>query len=154
MQQPDVVLLDIPADDDRILEILSNGNRLDVPAFVVLADNPSIDWVADVLQAGVRAILPRVAKLNEIVATVVAAATGLVVLHPDLVDFLLPVKESPARSPPISSLQALSPREIEVLAMLAEGLGNKTIARRMTISEHTVKFHLKKSGSTGATAIA
>ncbi|HKC74673.1 MAG TPA: response regulator transcription factor, partial [Chloroflexota bacterium] len=36
----------------------------------------------------------------------------------------------------------LTPREIEVLGMLAEGLGNKTIARRLGISEHTVKFHV------------
>jgi DNA-binding CsgD family transcriptional regulator len=38
--------------------------------------------------------------------------------------------------------QPLTPREIEVLGMLAEGLGNKTIARRLGISEHTVKFHV------------
>jgi DNA-binding CsgD family transcriptional regulator len=38
--------------------------------------------------------------------------------------------------------QQLTPREIEVLGMLAEGLGNKTIARRLGISEHTVKFHV------------
>jgi two-component system, NarL family, response regulator YdfI len=38
--------------------------------------------------------------------------------------------------------QPLTPREVEVLHMLAEGLGNKTIARRLGISEHTVKFHV------------
>jgi DNA-binding CsgD family transcriptional regulator len=38
--------------------------------------------------------------------------------------------------------QALTPREIEVLGMLAEGLGNKAIAWRLDISEHTVKFHV------------
>ena len=38
--------------------------------------------------------------------------------------------------------QALTPREIEVLGMLAEGLGNKEIAWRLQISEHTVKFHV------------
>jgi DNA-binding CsgD family transcriptional regulator len=37
---------------------------------------------------------------------------------------------------------ALTPREIEVLGMLAEGLGNKSVARRLSISEHTVKFHV------------
>jgi DNA-binding CsgD family transcriptional regulator len=43
---------------------------------------------------------------------------------------------------PAPPAQPLTPREIEVLGMLAEGLGNKTIARRLGISEHTVKFHV------------
>jgi DNA-binding NarL/FixJ family response regulator len=38
--------------------------------------------------------------------------------------------------------EPLTPREIEVLSMLAEGAGNKMIARRLGISEHTVKFHV------------
>jgi DNA-binding NarL/FixJ family response regulator len=44
-----------------------------------------------------------------------------------------------AAAPPA---QALSPREIEVIAMLAEGLGNKVIAARLGISDHTVKSHV------------
>ena len=39
-------------------------------------------------------------------------------------------------------MEALSPREIEVLGMMAEGIGNKEIAARLAISEHTVKFHV------------
>nr|WP_242028103.1 response regulator transcription factor [Pseudanabaena sp. FACHB-2040] len=38
--------------------------------------------------------------------------------------------------------QPLTNREVEVLTLLAEGVGNKTIARRLTLSEHTVKFHI------------
>jgi DNA-binding NarL/FixJ family response regulator len=91
---------------------------------------------------GVQAILPRSATAEEIVPTVVAAAAGLVVLHPDIFDSLLPVLPSTARTLPTSPLQALTPREIEVLGMLAEGLGNKAIAGRLSISEHTVKFHV------------
>nr|WP_228035594.1 response regulator transcription factor [Oculatella sp. LEGE 06141] len=47
-----------------------------------------------------------------------------------------------SRSLPASPSQVLTPREIEVLGMLAEGLGNKAIAKRLSISEHTVKFHI------------
>ncbi|MCY7273178.1 MAG: response regulator transcription factor [Phormidesmis sp. CAN_BIN44] len=67
---------------------------------------------------------------------------GLTVLHPDVMETLLPVL--PATTRPLSEtpIQALTSREVEVLGMLAEGLGNKTIARRLTISEHTVKFHI------------
>jgi NarL family two-component system response regulator YdfI len=60
---------------------------------------------------------------------------------------------------PIAAPQALSPRETEVLAHLAEGLGNRAIAARMAISEHTVKSHVaaifgKLGVSTRAEAVA
>ena len=43
---------------------------------------------------------------------------------------------------PSRPAEPLSPREIEVLRLMAEGLSNKTIAWRLSISEHTVKFHV------------
>jgi DNA-binding NarL/FixJ family response regulator len=52
----------------------------------------------------------------------------------------LPVLAS-ERALPLAQ-QTLSPREIQVLSMLAEGVGNKTIAWKLGISEHTVKFHV------------
>jgi DNA-binding NarL/FixJ family response regulator len=112
------------------------------PAIVVLGDYLHGDWTTEALRLGVRAVLPRSATTEEIVPTVVAAAAGLVVLHPDVFDSLLPVLPSTTRTLPTSPVQALTPREIEVLGMLAEGLGNKAIARRLGISEHTVKFHV------------
>lgn len=142
--QPDVVLLEWSALDDELMseKLLALLPELSPPAFVVLADNSDNDWVTDALSKGVRAILPRSATADEIVAAIVAAAAGLVVLHPDIVFDLLPFKESTAPALPTSPMQALTPREIEVLGMLALGLGNKTIAKRLGISEHTVKFHI------------
>ena len=142
--QPDVVLLEWSALDDELMseKLLAWLPELSPPAFVVLADNSDNDWVTDVLSKGVRAILPRSATADEIVAAIVAAAAGLVVLHPDIVFDLLPLKESTVPALPTSPMQALTPREIEVLGMLALGLGNKTIAKRLGISEHTVKFHI------------
>jgi DNA-binding NarL/FixJ family response regulator len=72
----------------------------------------------------------------------VAAAVGLVVLHPDFIEDLFPQNDSPTRALSSSPIQSLTPREIEVLGMLALGLGNKIIAKRLGISEHTVKFHI------------
>jgi len=142
--QPDVVLLEWRENDNdpEWETLLTNGTGVSNFAIVVLADSEDNDWVADALNKGVRAILPPRASTDEIVAAVVAAATGLVVLYPDLVEDLLPRTESPAPVLPTSPIQALTPREIEVLGMLALGLGNKTIASRLNISEHTVKFHL------------
>jgi DNA-binding NarL/FixJ family response regulator len=158
--QPDVVLLEgLGGDDEPVSErLLTKSAGESVPAVVALTDNANNDWAMDALSKGVRAILPRSATAEEIVAAVIAAATGLVVLHPEVVDSLLPLKEFPTRALPTSPIQALTAREIEVLGMLALGLGNKTIARRLGISEHTVKFHVssifaKLSASTRTEAV-
>jgi DNA-binding NarL/FixJ family response regulator len=67
-----------------------------------------------------------------------AAAQGLVVLDPSLSNPALL-----ARDPSSPSLvEELTPRELQVLELLAEGLPNKVIARRLGISDHTVKFHV------------
>lgn len=142
--QPEVVLLDLELHDDEPVseKLLALGASHHVSAIVVLTDDLQGDWTTEVLRLGVRAVLPRSATAEEIVSAVAAAAAGLVVLHPDAVDSLLPVLPSAARALPTPPIQALTPREIEVLGMLAEGLGNKTIARQLGISEHTVKFHV------------
>jgi two-component system, NarL family, response regulator YdfI len=141
--QPDVVLVELEAFDDETLANLQALNASSrPPACVVLTDDGPEGWVAEVLRAGIRAILPRQASGSEIVAAVEAAATGLVVLHRDLVDSLLPAVSPHTRDLPAPAQQALTPREIEVLGMIAEGVGNKTIAWRLGISEHTVKFHV------------
>lgn len=140
--RPDVVLLELEQHDEDLRTVLALDEGPGAPAFVVLADAPRGAWAADALRAGARAVLPREASAVEIVAAVEGAAAGLVVLHPDVVDALLLVRSSPARVASAPAGQALTPREVEVLGMMAEGLGNKTIARRMGISEHTVKFHV------------
>jgi len=142
-QQPDIVLAEIESPDDdtlATLEALVDG--LHAPAFVILTDDPYGVWAAELLRTGVQAILPRQAHASEIVTAIEAAAAGLVVLQRDTIESLLPLLSSAPRALPDSSHQALTPREIEVLSMLAEGFGNKTIAWRLGISEHTVKFHL------------
>lgn len=142
--QPDVVLVEWRENENEpVWESLQmNGSGLSHPAIVILADSEDNDWVTTALNRGVRAILSPRASTDEIVAAAVAAATGLVVLYPELVEDLLPRTESPAPVELISPIQALTPREIEVLGMLALGLGNKAIASKLGISEHTVKFHV------------
>lgn len=139
--QPDVVILEWELQDEGLPIFLLAQHAL-APAIVVLANDPRSAWVAEALRASsVRAILPHEATASQIVAAVEAVADGLVVMHLDVFEPLLLGLPSLPRSPD-GALQALSPREIEVLGMIAEGLGNKTIARRLGISEHTVKFHI------------
>jgi DNA-binding NarL/FixJ family response regulator len=143
--QPDVVLLEELDVDEPVWEKLALSSESDAPAIVVLCDEEQNNQVAVALRSGVRGVLSRRASASEIVASVEAVAAGVVVLHPDVVNALLsllPLKESPEPALTPSLLQALTPREIEVLGMLALGLGNKSIAKQLSISEHTVKFHV------------
>ena len=134
--EPDVVLADLDsADSDSLMEILQAAD-----AVVTLTDDEDSGPVEDAIRLGRRAVLPRDAAASEIQAAVEAAATGLVVLHPSQAGMLTGVAGPSRRRS--ESTEHLTPREIEVLGMLAEGLGNKTIARRLGISDHTVKFHV------------
>jgi NarL family two-component system response regulator YdfI len=143
-ESPDVVLMELGLQDEEpVSEKLVALGTLTEVAIVLLGDTFQGDWITEALRLGIRAVLPRRATAEEILQAVVAAAAGLVVLHPDAIDLLLPVLSSVTQPVDEASLvQALTPREIEVLGMLAEGLGNKAIARRLNISEHTVKFHV------------
>jgi len=112
---------------------------------VLLVDRVDIDLALEALRAGALAVLPVEAEAMTLLHAVRAVAAGLVVLHPDA------VREhgrghDPAFTPENDSLAAplepLTDRELQVLHLLADGLGNKAIAQRLAISDHTVKFHL------------
>ena len=138
LHQPDVVLAAVEAHRDEPPEdLIAPASRDGAPAIVVLAPDLQPAWTADALRSGIRAVLPGDLGAREILAAVEAAAAGLVVLHPQ--DLPALVTERPA---PVATAQPLSPREVQVLAMLAEGHGNKTIAWKLGISEHTAKFHV------------
>jgi DNA-binding NarL/FixJ family response regulator len=114
-------------------------------SIVILADEYQGALTEEAARAGVKAILPRSSTGDEIIAAVEAAAAGLFVLSPDTMASFLNANRSRVSTEPVSpasKVDALTEREIEVLGMLAEGLGNKTIAHRLGISEHTVKFHV------------
>jgi len=98
--------------------------------------------VADALRAGVKAVLPSGLTGPEIIAAIEAAAAGLVVMHGSDIESLLPAASTLSRGGSEALVEALTQREIEVLGLLAGGLGNKEIASRLDISEHTVKFHV------------
>ena len=141
--RPDVVLLDL--DGGRLDAVLGELPAAVAAALVVLADTPRLRADVAMERGLVRAVLPRDATSGEILSAIDAVVAGLVVLHPDaLADALAgrPRREAlPARAA-ADPAQPLTAREIEVLGMLAEGLGNKTIAVRLGISTHTAKFHV------------
>jgi DNA-binding NarL/FixJ family response regulator len=134
---------DTPA-DVLVAELEEPGDDLPIEvAAVLLMDSPLPEWAAEAVRGGVRGLLPRQVDAAELAGAVRAAAAGLVTVHPQFLDELLTSPSGSARGLlPLRPGQSLSPREIEVLRMLADGLGNKIIAHRLGISEHTVKFHV------------
>ena len=109
---------------------------------VLLLRNPAGESIAEALREGVKAVLPSGLAATEITAAIEAAAAGLVVLDGIGAEALVrsPIAASGGDVKPL--IEALTPREVEVLRLVAVGLGNKEIAGRLEISEHTVKFHL------------
>lgn len=89
----------------------------------------------DALLAGARGVVPRASDPARLAAALRAAAEGLLVMDPAYQRSLLPSRPPPGADP-------LSPREQEVLTLMAEGHPNKIIADRLDISEHTAKFHV------------
>ena len=140
--QPEVVLLDLDSpSDESLLAAIQSGGALVNSSVMILTEDPE-SLAVDVLGSGLRAILPRYATPEEIIAAIQAAATGLVALHPEVFDSMLSRIRPGQQSELDPSGQILTPREIEVLRMIAEGLGNKEIASKLSISDHTVKFHI------------
>lgn len=101
-------------------------------ALLVLSDDPA--HAADTALAGV---LPAAASERQVAAAVAALAEGLVVRTPALRESSGFAARDPAARP------LLTPREVEVLALVGQGMSNKAIARRLAISAHTVKYHLE-----------
>lgn len=124
----------------RLADLAGSGP----PVLALLADE---ELAADAYAAGARGLLFRDASPGRLAAALRALAQGLVVLDGSLATLLAPPGEDdgdPAEAEPssIEPAEPLTPREVEVLQLLAEGLSNKQIATRLAISEHTAKFHV------------
>ena len=113
-------------------------------AWVLLMDPTEGRAALEALGAGASAILPAIADLVEIIATIRMVDNGLVVLPKQV---LAALPSGPKISNGIlqeadDDHRRLSKREIAVLTAMTDGLSNKEIARRLGISFHTVKFHV------------
>jgi NarL family two-component system response regulator YdfI len=140
--EADVILVEASGEQfESVIESLAASQLASEANIVILSDHSEPRWLAEALRAGVRAVLPTDIAADQLVAALNAAATGLIVMHPAEVDAAFPAAE-PASRPLAELAEPLTPRESEVLQMLASGLANKEIAARLTISEHTVKFHV------------
>jgi DNA-binding NarL/FixJ family response regulator len=134
---PDVILMDIsmPVLDgiEATRRIVARDPGARIVMLTSLADNRQI---LDALEAGASGYLLKHAAPDELLGAIRAAASGDAPLDPKAARALLDNR----RAAPAD--KALSAREREVLRLVAQGLANKQIARRLGISERTVKAHL------------
>jgi DNA-binding NarL/FixJ family response regulator len=136
---PDVVLLDAgegePEDLDSIARLSLSQPGL--PIVAVAADQAGL---SQALSFGASALLPSGIDSQSLSAALFAAVSGLVSVPRADISLLLPQED---RLEPVTGapFESLTHREVEVLQLMARGLTNRQIARRLEISEHTVKFH-------------
>lgn len=149
--QPDVLIVEVERPSASALTIfrelsgeVETRETARSPAVILLFDEPETAYLLEALRAGALAVLPRMSSSAEIAAAVEAAASGLVTLRPQTFEALLSPYPQFVREEfnDGRQVEALTAREVEILGMLAEGLGNKMIAFRLGISDHTVKFHV------------
>ncbi len=153
-QEPDVILLDgAESDLEKLRSTASLPAR--TPHRVLLADGVTRSQFAHLVKLGVHAILPRDSSPQEIAAALEAVTQDLVAITPEFLETLLPAGSEDREDENEYLQEPLTAREAGVLALLAEGAGNKEIAAKLNISEHTAKFHvssiLSKLGATTRT---
>lgn len=127
----DLVVCDVP--DGESAELAFKGAPPGVP---ILALTGTPEKARELVLAGARGVISRDASLERLSAASIAVASGLCTLDAQALSELVAAK------PVVMSPTLLTPREHEVLELLAEGLSNKVIALRLDISEHTAKFHV------------
>lgn len=137
-EQADLLMWDLGW-ETAVNDDLPPFDELPLPTLALLAD---VEQAAAVWTAGARALLRRDAEVDKLLAGVTAVAAGLCVLDPAFATALHPTAPPDAEAEDEGAVQTLTPREGEVLRLLAEGLTNKAIAQRLEISDHTVKFHV------------
>ena len=138
----DLVVCDVPdgAEADAVIDQAPRG--VPVLALVGAGTHPM-----KLFHAGARGVLRRDAPADQLSAASVAVASGLCTIDESLIAELVSPALAPRQVPVVETTPPLvpvelTPREHQVLELVAEGLSNKLIGLRLDISEHTAKFHV------------
>lgn len=138
---PDVVLLDLEMPELDGVQALEQLRALGKPArAIVFTAFDTDERILSAVRAGAQGYLLKGAPREELFNAVRVVNAGGSLLQPVVASRLL--ERFGEQAPADSTLEALTPRELEVLALVALGSPNKEIAQRLSISERTVKFHV------------
>jgi DNA-binding NarL/FixJ family response regulator len=141
---PHVVLMDVrmpELDGIAATRQIVNGSET-APRILVLTTFDLDEYVYEALRAGASGFLLKDAPEDQLLAGIRIVADGGSLFAPAVTKRLIErfAQREPARPP--AALEQLTPREVEVLRLLARGLSNAEIARQFVVSEHTVKTHV------------
>jgi DNA-binding NarL/FixJ family response regulator len=144
-EHPDVAIVDVRMPpthtDEGIVAAVEARRRQPGLAVLVLSAYVEQTFATDLLASGAGGLgyllKERVGRVEEFLAALQRIADGGTAIDPEVVEQLL------TRRATRSALTRLSPRELEVLALMAEGLGNTAIARRLVITDGAVHKHIR-----------
>ncbi len=143
--KPDIVLLDMRMPNITGLEVLKQLqlHNFQAPIAMLTTSNDERDLV-EALRNGAKGYLLKDMEPDDVVAALREIVKGETVVAPNLTQILARVvKGEPILETEPSPIDDLTPREAEILSLLAEGQSNKVIARNLGISDGTVKLHVK-----------
>ena len=146
-RDPRIVLLDLGLRAGDSLRV-ARRVKLEFPEsrIVVMDLLPAHEEIVEFVHAGVSGFLLKDATLDDLERTIRSVAAGVDVLPPQMIGTLFSqiAGDAVARSlPPVVDDARMTPREHQVILLIAEGLGNKEIAVRLHIATHTVKSHVR-----------
>ncbi|HSI95609.1 MAG TPA: two-component system response regulator NarL [Methylophilaceae bacterium] len=141
--KPDMVLIDLNMKGMNGLETLRRFKATTLNArYIVLTVSDAEDDLLEALRAGADGYLLKDMEPEDLCASLLKATTGVTVLQDSLTEVLKHALLEPTVRKTTSDA-ALTEREHEILECLADGMNNKTIARKLGISDTTVKVHIK-----------
>ncbi len=143
--QPDIILLDMRMPEMSGVSVLRELKKegLDIPIVMLTTSQDERDLVES-LRSGAQGYLLKDMDPDALVSALREILRGKTIVSPDLAPTLARVvQDDGAISPMPSPFENLTPRELEILSLLAEGQSNKVIARNLGISDGTVKLHVK-----------
>jgi DNA-binding NarL/FixJ family response regulator len=141
----DVILMDIRMPNLNGLEATRQilGSSADPPRVIVLTTFDLDEYVYDALRAGASGFLLKDAPEDQLVAAIRVAADGGSMFAPSITRRLIE-RFATVAAPPrgAAELDRLTPREAEVMRLIARGLSNAEIAETLVVTEHTAKTHV------------